>query len=104
MPLPPVQKPEEMSPETRSNCRACYDIQDLYWEYEKTDDPKRRAEIDRDLVDYLLKLSESEVVFNEVQFTELETMRLKKCRSLTDTMRRKLRIFCADLTREINGT
>ena len=100
----PLQKPSEMPPERRRYCRACYEIQDLYWQREETQDPKELAEIDRQLVEFLLKLAQSDELFSQLGLTAMEVRRLKKHRRITETVRDKLRIYASGFTYRVNGS
>ena len=93
-----------MTPERLSNGLACRDIRDLYWDQQETDDPKSIADIDRQLIDFLLKLAESDEVFKQLGLKKMEVRRLKKHRKITDEVRRKLRDFAADFARNNFGT
>lgn len=111
MTLAPLRNPEDLTPETLGNCRACYEVRDLYWEREKSRDPERIAEIDRKLVGYLLLLDEpieyegqTLRLLDSVGFSQLEVTRLRSRMELTDEMRIKLRIFCRNFTNNIIGT
>jgi len=111
MAFKPLQKPEAMSPERLSNCRACYEVQDLYWERERTQDPERLAEIDRQLVDYLLKLDEpieykgeTIRILDDLGLNDIELGTLRHRKKISDEVRAKLRIFCQDFIRGTVGT
>lgn len=105
VPILPLQNPSEMSPERLSNCRACYDIRDLYWRQAETDDPTVIAEVDRQLIDILLRMAEeSDEEFRQLGLSKMEVQRLMKHREITDGVRRKLRIYAADITYATVGT
>ena len=109
--LKSLQKPEDMTPECLNNCRACYEIQDLYWERKKITDPEKLAEIDRQFIDFLLKFDgliefdgQKVGILDHLKFNEWELAKLRHRREITDDMRDRLRIFCDSFTRDTVGT
>ena len=107
----PLQNPEDMTPERRKNCLACYKAQDLYCRRRKTTDIKDLANIDRQLVDFLLELDNlvevdgDEVrILDQVGLTYWELAQLRYRRKITEAVRDKLRIFASLFTYNTNGT
>lgn len=110
-PFTPLQKPSEMSSELRKNCVACYEVQNLCSSRGEITDSKDLAEIDRQLIDYLLEIDgkpieidgEKVTLLDHVELTEWEISGLRYRRILTERMRDKLRIFASRFTYSTNG-
>ena len=104
MSFKPLQKPEDMTLECLGNGLTYRDIRNLYWAQQETDDPKLIADINRQFIDFLLKLAEDDEMFQQLRFDEEEVNGLKTRREITNEMRLKLRIYAEGIARETFGT
>ena len=102
MPVVPLQNPGDMTSERRSNLVGHYKMQDLYWRREEITDPDDLADIDRQMIDFLLELSDDD--FAELELRPMEIVRLKRHRQITKRVRARLRIFCSGVTYSTIGT